>query len=109
MLRRFDASFADIGVRVLEIADEDREIVGHPARDIGVQVEGRDHRHVRPDDATNYLEQVPVGIVAAFGQGSAMAGDKHTVDRQGGPQAGGDLGQEAPEEALLDGTTRLGL
>ncbi len=103
------AAFADVVVRVLEVTDEDRQIVGHAARDVGVQVEYRDHWHVGADDRADDLEQVAVGIVGALGQRRAVAGNEHAVERQHGFQAGGYFGQEVPEECRLDRTAGLRL
>ena len=108
MLGGLDAALVDVGVGVLEVAHEHREIVDHLVRDIGVQVEHGDHGNVGADDAAHHLEQVAVGIVGSFGQCRAMGRDEHRVERQGGLQARLDVAQEIPEEAFLDRAAGLG-
>ena len=92
----------DVDMRVLEIADEDAEIVGHAARHVGVQVEHRDDGHVGTGDAPQHLEQVAVGIVGAFRKGRAMAGHEDRVDRQDRLQAGLDLGEVGVADDAAD-------
>ena len=109
VLGGLDAALVDVGVGILEIAHEHREIVDHLVRDVGVQVECRDDRDVRTDGAADRLQQIAVGIVRALGQSRAMGRYEDGVERQRGLQAGLDLGDETPEEAFLDRAAGLGL
>ncbi len=73
-----------------------------------MQIEHANHRNVGADDAADDFEQVAVGVVGAFRQRRAVAGDEDAVERRRGLQPGLDLGQEAAEEGAFDRPARLG-
>ena len=70
-------------MRVCAVADKRIDGVDHPVRHIGVQVECRDDRHVRPDDVADALEHDAFGVVLLGRDRRAMSAEIDAIDRQG--------------------------
>ena len=107
MPRGFNAALARVGVRILQIADEDVEVVDHLSRHVGVQVEGADHRNVRSDAAADHREKIAIGIVRSGAERGAVRNDIHAVEWGRRNQAILDFADQVIEERLIDRTARL--
>ena len=105
---RLGAALAHVEMRVGAVADEGVDQIDHAVRDIGVQVVGRDDRHVRPDDPAHPLEQHALGIVLLGRQRRAVGADIDAVDRQRRVQPALHRVEQFLEEVVLDRPVRLG-
>jgi hypothetical protein len=78
---RLLGALGHIDVRIGVVADQHVSELDHPRRDVGVQVEGRDHRHIGTDDPAHGLQDVPVSIVIDLGDHGAVQGEEDPVER----------------------------
>ena len=94
-------------MRVRAVADKGVDRIDHAVRHVGVQVEGRDDRHVRPDDAAHQFEQHAFRIVLLGRHRRAVGADIDAVERQRRGQPALDRGEQFLEEVVLDRPVRL--
>ncbi len=81
--------------------------IDHPIRNVGVQVERRDDRHLRTDDATHQREQHAFRIVLLGRHGRAVRADIDAVQRQRSGQPALNCSQQLTKEFVLDRSIRL--
>jgi hypothetical protein len=61
-----------INVWVGVIADKHVGELHHPGRDVGVQIEGGDNWHIRTDDISHGLQNVPLSVIVGLGNHRAV-------------------------------------
>ena len=105
-LGRLATALIEIDMRVGDVADHQIRRFHHLLGDVGMQVQRRDHRHVRPDHITHQLEDLTVRIVSVGGAGATMLADIDAIHRAAGFQVRFQLGQKLIEERFLDRTGR---
>ena len=73
-------ALGEVDMRVGQVGDEEIGRLDHPARDVGVQVERRDDRDLRPDDCAHGGKQRALGIEVDGAAAGAMRLDVDAVD-----------------------------
>ena len=107
-LRCLDAAFPHVQMRVGAIADVGVHQLDVGRRHIGVQIVGRDDRHLIADHAADHGQQRALGIVVVHGQSSAVQHAVNAVEFAGCAQVGLPLRHHAVEEFLRHRPVRLG-
>ena len=75
----------DVGRRV--VPDQGVGRPHHPPGDVCVEVQGGDNGHGASHGIPDGLKEAPGCVVVVLGEHGAMHGQKHTVHRQGRPEA----------------------
>jgi hypothetical protein len=105
---RLLAALAHVEMRVGAVADERIDRLHHAVGDVGVEVERRDDRHVRPDDLAHHREEGAFRVVVLGRHRRTVGADIDRVERQRRAQPGADRAEKFDKERVLDRPVRFG-
>ncbi len=106
-LRRLHSALEGVHVRVGVVAHQSVGVAHHRGRDVGVQVQRADDRHVRSDHVADPRQQVALGVLQLLGDHRSVQVQQHSVDGQCALQALDQQRRKLVPRVLSDDTRRL--
>jgi hypothetical protein len=84
-MRGTPAGFRHVNVRIGPVRDQAVAMLDHRPRDVGMEIEARDDRHARTDQAAYACQQLALTVIEMLGDHCSVQIEIDAVDR---PEAG---------------------
>ena len=76
-------------------------VIHHTVGNVGMQVQGGDHRNVRADNATHHFEKIAIGVGGLGSRHAAVGAEINAVHRPGVSEAAFHFGHRFVKKGLV--------